>query len=441
VATVIEPRRRGLALNINLLDIMLFTQMFLLALYYSGSYYFFEQYRSALFQGIFAIDALFIVAALPFTPVVALSSALIILIVVGYQAVFTFNYGTAFTGAYIGSFPCLYAAGLFALHARRRTLARALGIIYAASLLYLFVYLYLRHSIDPYTIMKQQLAGGEGVSRAVARAHGSAGAASGQTEYRIRISGFHQAFVLFYSIALLRVRRGTLPRVGWTLSALFAGYCLAVADYRFNLACVGLAVLIGLLPAVRVTAKAASALAIALISVVVTTVCGFTSLNPFTLFAGDETGMFRANEFAPAMQQFRRFPVFGIGLPGSSDDYTTAFEGTQVFPSDLGYFGELLQHGVIGMMLLFVSHVLVFLLIVRATRRFGPGVESRVILDCFVFTVLTEFVVTSMWEAASGLLVSLAIAYGPVLAQARLLIGSERRALAVPEEVSAQSAT
>lgn len=394
----------------SLFEAVFLFQLVLLSLVYSQATSFYENLTSPLFYTCLLINVFFALTEVQKNFLASGITFFIIAIILGYQAVFSIQYGTEFTGKFLGTFPGLCMAGVFSVSLRRQGIKSTLFIIYISCIIYLFIYLYLLNSIDAYAVMQQQMVGGKDVSHAILRAHGSETAASGHTEYRIKTSGFHMAYALLYPICMFSTQRRWIIRSALAIGAAFATYCLWKADFRFNL----LATLIGaitiIIPTIPGRLKEIGAFSFLVLNLFLTILFWIIDLNPYKIFSGDETGAVRISEFEAGMAAFRHVPLFGTGLPGKGEDYQLPFGNSIVAPSDIGYFGELIQHGVFGIILLFFSHWIIFRIIIIAGRHVEIRAAQSLMLGIFVYTVFAEILMTVLWEGGASIILSLAIA-------------------------------
>ena len=396
--------------GLTLFDLLFVADLVLMALIYSQSTTFFPaMVASLILYTCFAINVITALLSLRFNFFAGIIAILIILIIIGYQIVFHLQFHDQFTGKQIGGYPGLCAVGLFSIAMDRRGLDATLQAIYASCLIYLLIYLYLLHSLDAYAIMADQQEGGKNVVHAVLRAHGSAAASSGETEYRIMASGFHLAYALLYPLCVFGTHQRRASRALLVAGILLATYCLWKSDFRFNLFCTIIAAIAVMLPVISTSSKAILAFIFYMASTVGVILAWVFRINPYALFSSDASGAARMSELDAAIRVSHDVPLFGTGLPSDFSDYQTLFGSSTVAPSDIGYFGELLQYGFVGLLFLAVSHLVIFRLIMRAGRSLGSSGSQRVLLGCFVYMLMADLMMTVVLDGGGSLILSLAL--------------------------------
>lgn len=401
--------RRTEGLSLSYMDIILMVEVFLLAFVYSGSEAFFPGLRTPVYYLSLAIALIFIPLSFSKSKVAGAAGVGILLTLLGYMFLFTLNYGTTFTGEMIASFTGLLTVGLFAYHAAQSDLRHTLFLFFIACCVYLGLYFFVVLTLDVMSLVKTQMAGGE-IARSIMRTHDSGVAGSGNTAFRIRISAIHMSFGLFYSLAMIQERNYALKRSFWIGSAVLFGAAVLMSDFRYMLAIVVATIILHLLP-IRIAIKASAVLAANVVSIITFMFFALMSINAFVFMANDSTGYVRVQEVNLALEIIEKYPLLGMGLWNNASDFTIVFGAQFMAPSDIGYFGEIMQHGLLGLFLILISNFVIFLLTLRLGRDPFALLEARTILMAFAFIVGMQIMTTLLWESGGSLILALSIAY------------------------------
>lgn len=398
-------------LNLRVIDLAVFLELLLLAIVYSRLYSFFPNYRSVINIAAIVIPLLFVVPALYSRTISALYTIGILFILIFYQLWFSVIWNTPFTGSALGAFQGLALTAMIAVHARDRDPARFLVIMFMSCLVYLVLYLFFLKSIDASYISMQQSRGESDFASSIMRTHASKNGDTTENSYRLVVSGVHLAFPFIYALSWLTVSRSALGRLIATALLALSGYCLWVSDSRFNTATTLIAALSIFIP-LPARLKGFSYFGIAVAGVFAYSVAAFANFNLFSFLSFDQSGVVRAQEFVAANPVFLSTPILGTGLWNTGDDLRVPYNGAFVAPSDLGWYGELLQHGVVGAVLLMLCYLAIPLLISRLGRsETGSRLSIRVLTSLSLYFALVQFVTTQLWEGAGAIFVSLTLAY------------------------------
>lgn len=370
-------------LNITLLDVIIGTEIFILAITYSKTYSFFPYLTSLLNWSAALIPLMFIPAALKWRPYSAVFSVSILLLLFFYQLWFSQLWGTRFTGSLIGSYQALITSAMFGIYLRRASLNRLLAVTFIALTIYSILYFYLYMTIDVNSIIIAQSQGdADGFASSIRRTHDSRGGSKWDSEYKVGISGSVTAFLLIYSCCVSFFYKSIKTKIVFRFLLAFNLYIIWISDSRFTTIATILS-LITLAFTKNYIRRARFAFAVAVSGAALWTFSALISFNLFKLFADDFSGQARSQEFYIANPVFLDNPILGIGIKNSKDDYDTVFSGN-VFPSDLGWYGDILQVGILGLLLILLSFYVMSKFLVRA-HTYGADRVNSTILSCYLF--------------------------------------------------------
>lgn len=404
--------------NISMMDVIVGVELFILALVYSRTYTFFPALRSPLNWAAFVIPLAFVLPAFILRLQSALITIGIVIILFAYQLWFASLWHTPFTGTALGTYQGLLLTAMIAMHARRGDPSRFLTIFFVAALCYLALYLYLYWSIDAEQIRNAQMQGNDDFASSIRRTHDSRGGYNAESEYKVGTSGAIMAFLVLYSFAWALLERQSGKRLAALTVFGFSAYALWVADSRWNTVCTISACAILITP-IGARVRSYAAAIFAAVGIAVYTIAAFTSFNIFSFVANDATGAARFEEFNVANPVFLRTPVVGVGLKNGAQDYGAVFQGN-VFTSDLGWYGEMIQTGVIGMLLLLASHWLMARFVARLAglRNYALTVNAASAYLCYL--VCVQFITPQLWEGAGAILLCWSLAFfgAPILRNA-----------------------
>jgi hypothetical protein len=400
--------------TVSLMDVIVGVELFILALVYSRTYTFFPALRSPLNWAAFVIPLAFVLPAFILRVQSALITIGIVLILFSYQLWFALLWHTPFTGTALGTYQGLLLTAMIAMHARQGDPSRFLTVFFVAALCYLTLYLYLYWSIDSEQIRYAQMQGNDDFASSIRRTHDSRGGYNDESEYKIGTSGAIMAFLVLYSFAWT-----LLERKNWRRLAAFAlfglsTYALWVADSRWNTFSTIFACAMLLVP-VGARLRSYSAVIVAATGISVYAIAAFTSFNVFSFIGNDATGAARLEEFNAANAVFLRTPIAGVGLKNSGEDYGSVFQG-DVFTSDLGWYGEMIQTGVIGMLLLFANHWLMARFVTRLARTRNNALAVNSVSAYLFYLACVQFITPQLWEGAGAILLCWVLAFvgGPI---------------------------
>ena len=391
------------------MDVVVGIELLALSLVFSRTYSFFPEFRSPLLMGVTFLPLLFVIPALVVRPFAAFITIAIVGIVFGYQFWFAGLWGTPFTGDALGTFPGMFLAAMISVHARNATPSRFLAIFFVATLCYLALYFYLVASIDASAIIREQMQGTGNFASSIRRTHESRGGLMVESEYKIGTSGAVMAFLVLYSLALLLRVRGwvrklrVLPLVAATV------YGLWISDSRFNTLVTAMAAVALLLP-IPTRVRAYGGFAIAVAGCVIYASAAFAPYNVFSNLEWDFSGAARSKEFAVANPVLLQTPILGIGIKNSAEDFDAVFTG-DVYTADLGYYGEMIQTGVVGLLLLALCHWVIARFAVRAERQGDDPLVPRLVSAYLVYVALIQFLTPQLWAGAGSIMLSLCLAY------------------------------
>lgn len=406
------PRVRLLALrplNIRPLDIIVGIELFILTLVYSRTYTFFPALRSPLNWISFMIPLAFVIPALKMRAYAALITISIVVLLFSYQLWFVALWHTPFTGTALGSYQSLILAAMFAVHARNSSPSRALAILFIVTILYLFIYIYLNFTIDANSIIQYQMQGIDDFAQSIRRTHDSRGKGNYYSEYKIGTSGAIMSYMVIYALSAFVSWRNGILRIYAGVLLLLAVYGLWISDARSNTASVAVACLIMLIP-MPSRWRANLGFALAGLGIVTYVFCAFGSANVFSLLAWDYSGAARARQFDVANPVYLETPWLGIGLKNAGDDFAAVF-ADPVYTADLGWYGDLIQFGILGAVLLFVSFSLVARFVARLTREGENPFITRMLSTYLVYLACVQFITPTAFSGSGAIVLSLAFAY------------------------------
>jgi hypothetical protein len=415
----------GVVARIRPLDVLLLVELFLLCVAYSRTYNFFPETRTFINLFTLLVPLAFVPFVLRSRPVLALCIASVVALIFGYQAYFSSLWGTEFTGEAIGSYQGLMLGALIALHARTEGPARFLKVFFIAAFLYLILYLYLYTTIDATHILSQQAVGGSDYVSSIRRTHESREGLRELSEFKIGTSGPIMTYLVLYSAALVMSRKSI---AGFAISfGLFAIAALGMwkSDSRFNTAVSIVACVVMLIPASS-RIKAHISFGLAALGIVAYIAFAMAPVNPFSFLNFDASGAARMNEFDVANPVFRRTPLLGIGLKNTVLDYEAVFTG-DVAATDLGWYGDLIQFGIVGMLLFLWTMWLVVRYISRLSDSRADSLSVRVITAFFAYLVGVQFITPQFWQGAGAIMLSLALAAPIAKLTSRMHLTEARR--------------
>lgn len=390
-----------LQIDLRIMDLVVAVEVFILAITYSRTYTFFPEARSALNLTAAILPLAFVVPALFSRIYAALISIAIVAVLLLYQFWFSALWGTPFTATAFGTYQALLVTAMVAIYGRNGDPSRFLAVCFAALLCYLALYLYLYWSIDPAHVMRQQMKGEADFAAAIRRTHESRSGSMYQSEYKIGTSGAVMAYLVLYSSALLVSAKGVGKKLVAFLLVALALYALWIADSRFNMAATLVAVVVLMLPiGARFRAYGGASLATA--GIVAYVIAAFSNYNIFALFANDQSGAERAAQFLIANPVFLGTPFLGVGLKNAGEDYAAVFNG-DVFTADLGWYGELVQTGLLGMALLLFCHWFMARFVVRLSRERPGALAARMAGAYLVYLACVQFITPQLWEGAGAI--------------------------------------
>lgn len=395
--------------SITFLDIVIGIELFLLIVMVARTYTFLPFLSfSILSWTTLLISVAFLPFALARLPYASIAMIAMFSIILGYQYWFASVWHTRFTGALIGSYQPLFLMPMAAILSVRFPASRFMRIFFIAAIVHLFVYVFLYQTLDASMIRHLAMSGQEALQGQLRRTHDAA-AGDSYSDFKIATSDSAMAFVVLYSISHLYGLRGLWARAGMAVLAALSVYGLIVSDSRWNTAATmaGLAVL-AIPMGSRVRAWLGFAIAAAAIALSV--IAAALPFNPFSLIAGDSSGNARALQFDTANPVFWRTPVLGIGLPNQSGDLDAVFTGT-VYVADLGYFGDMLGTGFVGILLILFA----FWYMARFTGDLSAGESNqraaRFLSAFLVYLAIEQIFSPQLTIGLGGVFLSLALAY------------------------------
>lgn len=401
-----SPRR-----SISFLDVILLVELALLAILYGRLTSFFPDLTTPFRWITLALPLACVPFALSAKPIAAIMAIVPLIGVTFYQVWFSLRWGTPFTGDALGAFQAMSLSAMIAIHCRERDPIRFLWILYIASMFYIALHAYYLFTIDVDFVARQQSLGQGGFASSISRTH-AAQDANVDDEYKLAVSGFFMAYAVIFSASLSRTINSFWRFVGVMVAIIFSAYILVVSDSRFNTFSTIASCAYLLVPA-SIHRKAQISMILAAVGIAIYTTSAFFQINLFNIIAYDRSGAIRADEFATSNPVFLSNPVLGIGLWGGPDDLKIPYHGVYVAPSDLGWYGTALQHGLIGIILLLICHFYFYKLIVRFYFMGFSKLSLNVLNCCFLYLALVQYLSPQFWEGAGAVLISMTIAYWP----------------------------
>ncbi len=393
---VVRPNRQVLLL----IDCLYVFQVLLLAAGFSQAYTFFPGSRPLFLYPILAINMFFLVVGLIKLNRSSIFMVFVLALILFYSMLFSAHFGTTLTLAKPASFGGIMSIALLGVVAHYRSLDKALSLTATGCVLYLLLFFYLRSTIDPAAIMAANKIG-EQTNQSIMAAHGSAG-----DTFRIRVSVLHIVFGLTYYLANLK-QKVSIKSVIFVTAFIST---VILSDYRFMMvsaAVVGLAIFFPL----PVSAKSKICLFVAALAMVFVLASSSISFNYYHLTAVDKSSSARAEEAELAMAWFSKYPLFGIGQYSESSDIDLLSEGRNLFISDLGLMGELLQYGILGYILLFISFMFMNYFVSGLSRFRYSIISQDILLGSFVFVVMYELTGTFIWAGGGGFILAIMVGY------------------------------
>jgi hypothetical protein len=390
----------------SLLDGVLVFNLYLVAIFFSRTFEFFPGGKTLVNSYMFASNVVFMLLAILLHPtarnfIIAMATFLFVELMV-----FILNFDLKLYAASLASFPALFSCGLLALYARRYSLERAMRMLFTACFGYMLTFLYFHYSIDAYQIALARAHGLE-TGSSIMIAHGVDSTAIADAAFRIAVSAIHLAFGFFYALEQYRTRRS----LGWLGVTLLFGFCIAVCDFRFMMAAIVLTALVSFVPMAAAT-KLRAGLAFVFVTIIGSAILALLSINVYGLLQSDATGLIRFFEADTAIDFIRSYPLLGTGLYGTAADLVTVYGNSVLAPSDIGYLGELLQFGLVGLLLLLGCNVLTYRFVQSVQeQRIADIAIPRTLISVFLFTVIMEVTSTFLWEEGGALLLALSVAY------------------------------
>lgn len=394
----------------TVLDVIIGIELFLLIVIASRTYTFFP------FLPVSLLNRLTFVIPMAYLPLVffrhlyvGVATIGLLLIVLGYQYWFASLWGTQFTGSGIGSYQPLLIAPLAALLSARFPASRFVRVFFIAAVVHLLIYLFLYLTLDASTIRQQAMSGEQSLQGAIRRTHDAVGSGMEYSDFKIGTSGAAMSFIVLYAISHLYGIRRIWPRLGMALLAALSLYGLWVSDSRWNTASTLIA-LVALAIPIGSRARAWLGFSIAALAAAIWISAASAPFNPFLLTASDRSGSARALEFEAANPVLRQTLPLGIGLPNQDGDMGVVFS-EDVFIGDLGYYGDLLTTGLVGILLVVLS----FWLIARFTgdlAKTEPNERLARFLSAYlVYLAVVQIITPQLTSGVGGVFLALALAY------------------------------
>lgn len=406
------------------MDAMLIVQIVLIGCVIGRYQQFFPGYESYFYIFCFFLNIAGMGIAIFLAPYAAAVAAIFWSIAAFFLAVFAIRFGTPISGVSLGTYAPIFTAGLLGAHLALGSAKRTMAVIYLGCLGYLLIYLYIVRSIDAQTIFKMQMTG-QDIATSIVRSH--AGAENDDAGYRVFNCGFFMAYAMFYPAAMLPLVRGW-RRILYAALAIAAFVCLWLADFRFNLICVFLSLMVGFVPigvSLGVRARAVSVVAALLMTGLVAV--ALLGANFFQLLAFDASGMVRVIEAEYAMEMIPTGPIFGTGLFGRGEDWGTLWGSMQVAPSDIGWYGVLLQYGIMGC-LIQLGMLFAMAGMVRRLLAWSPrSPEAVIMLCCLAHLTVSQVITTVLWDGGGAIAAMLAIVFLLSPAARRSAVAARRR--------------
>ncbi|MES3046689.1 hypothetical protein [Sphingomonas faeni] len=408
MATVIAGPARVRPFTV--LDIVIGIELFLLIVIASRTYTFFPFLPVSLLNRLsFVIPIACLPLVLVRHPYAGVATIGILAIVLSYQYWFASLWGTQFTGSGIGSYQALLLAPLAALLSARFPASRFVRIFFAAAVVHLFVYLLLYLTLDVNMIRQQAMSGDRDLQGAIRRTHEAAASTSIEySDFKIGTSGAAMSFVVLYAISHLYGIRRLLPRLGMAVLAALSLYGMWVSDSRWNTASTLVALVLLAIP-MGSRARAWLGFSTAALAAAIWIAAASAPFNPFSL-SSDRSGSARALEFEAANPVLRHTLPLGIGLPNQDGDLEAVFS-ENVFIGDLGYYGDLLTTGLIGVALVVLAFWLIARFIGDLARTEPNERLARFLSAYLVYLAVVQIITPQLTSGIGGVFLSLAIAY------------------------------
>ncbi|WP_022674756.1 O-antigen ligase family protein [Novosphingobium sp. B-7] len=395
--------------SITFLDIIIGVELFLLIVMVARTYTFLPFLTFTILSWTTLLLSLaFLPFALTRLPYAGFALIAMFAIIFGYQYWFASVWHTRFTGALIGSYQPLFLTPMAAILSVRFPASRFLRIFFIAAIVHLFIYIFLYQTLDANMIRHLATSGQEALQGQLRRTHDAAASGS-YSDFKIATSDSAMAFVVLYSISHLYGQRSLWARAGMAALAALSVYGLIVSDSRWNTAATVAGLLMLAIPmGSRVRAWLGFAIAAAGIAMVI--IAASLPFNPFSLMASDSSGIARALQFDTANPVFWQTPILGIGLPNQANDLDSVFTDT-VYVADLGYFGDMLGTGFVGILLI----LLAFWYMARFTGDLSAGEANqraaRFLSAFLIYLAIEQIFSPQLTVGLGGVFLSLSLAY------------------------------
>jgi len=378
--------------------------LIVISIYYSQSSVFLNIDPHIVFYYLFGASIIFIIIVFFINRGVFFVCSYFLLGTIFYSFIFSAQFGVPFTGGLVASYPGIYLTAAFAILAHSRDWKYALRLIFIASILYEMLFLGITFTLDNASFAMLHSLGLEKPNSVIVR-HGMFDKDVGDLAFRIKISPMNLAFSLFYSLFLVFQKRSIVR-----LSLLaFSVFCIYISDFRFLAVTSLVSTIVPFLPIKRRTlAKLVICLNCFVMAVFL--VAALTDVNLFQVLSFDETGSIRAMAADIAIDWFQRFPIFGVGLRNDGDDYKNLFSSMIFSPTDIGYFGSLLQYGLFGYLFIFLSNCIIYRFVKEKCRSEKEGYDT-LMLQIFSFIVLYQLISPFIWEDSGSIILGLAVGY------------------------------
>jgi len=387
----------------TMVDGLMLFHLIMIALYYSGAYYFLPIPRNPLLYYLFGAGIITSALCIGHNQAASFFVGFFGLTILLYQLLFYAQVGTPFTGDLIASYPGVFSAGVFALYARHRTIEQCLDVLFISSVVYALLFLFLTFSLDQTQLARAWLVG-RGDNPGVFLRHGS-DATTGDISFRIRISPLHLVFGLIYAICQRRIRR-SLPALAFVL--LFAG-CIYICGFR---TLQGISVVCAVFAWAPLKSARFAHLGLTIIAGTMAVFLCATLLqwNLFELFLEDRTGLVRVEETRLAISAlFAINPVLGVGLRNNNTDFERLFGNEFFAPSDIGFYGILFQYGLVGFAAVFALNYFVYRFVRRFIKQRPGTAAARTLALTFLFVATYQIISPYLLEEAGSLLLALAL--------------------------------
>ncbi len=396
--------------SITLIDIVIGIELFLLIVIQSRTNTFFPVITTSFLNRLtFFISIAFLPLAIVRYPYAVAATVGLIGLIIGYQYWFASLWSTEFSGLLLGSYQPLLLAPMVALISARFPASRFVKIFFLAAIVHLILYLFLYLTLDVDMIRYQAMSGQEALRGAIRRTHEAAGTTMQYSEFKIGTSGSAMSFLVLYSIAHLYGLRGLWPRIGMVVLAVLSLYGMWVSDSRWNAASTLVALLALLIP-VGSRVRAWLGFGIAASAILLWIAAATAPFNLFSLTSSDRSGNARALEFEAANPVLRQNLKLGIGLPNQDGDLDAVFSEA-VYIADLGYYGDLLTTGLVGVALV----LLAFWTIARFTGDLSATAPNervaRFLSAYLVYLAMVQIVTPQLTSGVGGVFLSLALGY------------------------------